>query len=149
MIYTSVGIFVANIYWPTMIRLFVLCSIINCCGTLLISQFNISVDLCYFKTQQFFSRQRNSLYLFLIHKNKCRYQVPFITQSNHWNTEEYWGLNNFCWWDLDSESNRLASVNLWKYTTVSHKCEWFPSNWAWYLIYVDYWYNFGKRRGSV
>ena len=107
------------------------------------------VHLCYFWTQQFRSRQRNSLLLILILNNKCRDRVPVITQSNHWKKKYYRGSDDFCEGYLDLYLNCLASGNLQQYTTVPSQCEIFPWTWSCCLLYFDHWSHFGKLPGSV
>ena len=132
-----------------MILLFVSCFIINCCGTLIFSQISDLFICAIFEHNNFEAAKEIHYFWFFILNNKCRYQVPVITQNNNWNTEQYCGLANCCEEDLESDIYCLDSVNLWQYTTVLCQCERLPWTWTWFLLYFEHLSLFEKQPVSV
>ena len=59
----------------------------------------------------------------MINNKNAETKFMLSKPSNHLNMEHYWGSAYCGEVDLDSEVNRLASVNLWQYTTVPSQCE--------------------------
>ena len=66
------------------------------------------------------------------------------THSKHWKTEPYRGSDDRGEVDCDSDLNRLASVILSQYTTVTNQCWWFSCTWTFLIQYCDCWSHFGK-----
>ena len=132
-----------------MIILFLSCFILNFHGTFLFSQIS-NLFICGIFEHNYFVEDKEIHYLiFFIINNKCRNQAPVIKTSDHLKTEHYQGLAGCCEGDLDSDLNRLASGNLWKYTTVPSHCERLTCTWTWRLLFFDSWYNFENHPGSV
>ena len=99
-----------------------------------------SVPLWYFRTQFFAAIQ--------INPQPSNFQSS-TTQCNHWKTGIYRESSGSGEVDRDSDINRLASDNLWWYTTVPNQWEWLPWTWTWLLLYFYHWYHYKKRRGRV
>ena len=71
------------------------------------------------------------------------------TQRKHWKTGLYQG-SKYCFeGDCDSDLNRLSSVILMQYTTITNNCQQLTWNWTWRIKYCDCWYHFEKRPGRV
>ena len=107
------------------------------------------VHLWYFRTKQFYCRQRNVLPLIFDHQQQVQKPSPVIKPSGHWKTEHYQGLRDHFKGDVYSYINFLAWGILQKYTTVPRQCEGLTWNWMWCLLYFDLWSHFDERPGSV
>ena len=80
--------------------------------------------MCAIFEHKYYAADKEVQYLrSLILNNKCRYQVPDITQRNHQKWEQYCGSADCLEGDIDSEFNCLASGNIWKYITVLSQCQ--------------------------
>ena len=61
------------------------------------------------------------------------------TQSKHWKTEIYQGLNDCCKYDCGYDLNYLASVNLCQCTTVITQCLWLNMTRTWRIQFCNCW----------
>ena len=61
----------------------------------------------------------------------------------------YRGSTDSCEGDSDFDLNRLESVILMQYTTVTNQCYQLPFTWTWFIQYFDHWYHFDKRPGWI
>ena len=101
-----------------------------------------SVLLCYFWTQNFEAVKEIVTFAFLSTRTSAETKSRLPKPSDHWKMEHYVGSGNHGKVDLDSDVNRLATGNLWRYTTLTSHCEIFPYAWMWHILYFDCWFHF-------
>ena len=108
-----------------------------------------SVHLCYFWTQQFCSRQRNSLFSIFDPQQQVQRSSSWYHTKQPLKDGALSGLDDSCEKDLDSDLNILYSGNFWKYTNVPSQCEQFPWTWTWCILYFNCWSHFENLHGGV
>ena len=97
-----------------------------------------SVSLWYFE-HNFSSWQRNPQLSNVGHQ---QHWFLLSKPSDHWNIEHYRGPADHGEGDSDLDINRLASGNLWQYTTLPSQFERLTWTWTCCLLYFDCWYHF-------
>ena len=84
----------------------------------------------------------NQTVLLQTSKSTTSQNLGYTTHRKHWNTDLYCGLVDCGEGDLDSDLNRLASVIVRQYNTVTNQCKWLPWTWTWRIWYWDSWSHF-------
>ena len=121
------------------VHLILLCFICNHHKTMLISEL-LNEFLCDLFEENYLLQTSTSTTF-----QKC--QSP--TQSKYWKTEPYRGSDDCGEGHHDSVLNRLTSVILRQYTTLTNQCSQILGTWKLYIQYCEIWYHSKKRPGRV